>query len=155
MKSATHSENNKGASLPSRFSVLISEYLGLGSSTSPTWDRTRFQQTRGRGLSGKRTYNGSVSLRVKALAYSADESMPIGSQSVSSSTETFSIAIASRKVRQTPYNRHLFQQRVHLSVQDAAIPPEFGSLVLERYDQGASSSRFASVLCPMTRKRVA
>jgi hypothetical protein len=39
MLSATHSENNRGASIPSLFSVLISEYLGLGSSTSPTWDR--------------------------------------------------------------------------------------------------------------------
>jgi hypothetical protein len=53
MKSATHSENNKGASL---FSALISEYLGLESSRSPTWDRTRFQQTRGKGASGKRTF---------------------------------------------------------------------------------------------------
>ena len=49
MKSATHSENNRGASIASLFSVLISEYLSLGSSTSPMWDRTRFQQTRGRG----------------------------------------------------------------------------------------------------------
>jgi hypothetical protein len=50
MKSATHSDNNKDASIPSLFSVLISEYLGLGS--------TRFQQTRGRGASGKRMING-------------------------------------------------------------------------------------------------
>src|SRR5260221_8451287 len=55
MKSATHSENNRGASIQSLSSVLISEYLGLGSSTSPTWDRTRFQQTRGRGAAGNRT----------------------------------------------------------------------------------------------------
>src|SRR5947209_2692614 len=60
MKSATHSENNRGASIPSLFSVLISEYLSLGSSTSPTWDRTRFQQTRGGGTSGKRTLKSQV-----------------------------------------------------------------------------------------------
>ena len=38
---------------------------------------------------------------------------------------------------------------------DAAISPVFGSLVLERCDQGASSSRFASVLRSIVRKRVA
>src|ERR1700680_2184916 len=54
MKSATHSENNKDASLASLFSALISGYLGLESSRSPTWDLTRFQQTRGKGASGKR-----------------------------------------------------------------------------------------------------
>lgn len=37
----------------SLFSGLISEYLGLRSSTPPTWDRTRFQQTREREASGK------------------------------------------------------------------------------------------------------
>jgi len=75
MKSATHSDNNKGASIPSLFSVLISEYLGLGSSTSPTWDRTRFQQTRGRGASGKRRYDTHILLNQARTISSAGNKM--------------------------------------------------------------------------------
>src|SRR5438552_934994 len=73
MKSATHSENNRGASIPSLFSVLIYEYLGLGSSTSPTWDRTRFQQTRGGETSGKRMNLILINIQEKHNGYAPRE----------------------------------------------------------------------------------